>query len=207
VSPTDAELAQQALAGSQSAYHALVTRYAVPAVNLAARVVGDRTLAEDLAQEAFIRAFDRLATYDTDRKFSSWFFQIVHNVTVDHVRRRRIDTVSLDHLDSPHHAQRFAAATGPQPDDQAEQAALNRDLDRALAGIRPDYREVIVLRYREGLSDREIAGVTGLPVGTVKTYLHRARKELAAVLSARGWAPDTEVKPSTSPFRRVTEDT
>jgi len=72
---TDAELVQQALSGSQEAYHALVSRYATPAVNLAARIIQDRTLAEDLAQEAFARAFERLSSYDQQRRFSSWFFQ------------------------------------------------------------------------------------------------------------------------------------
>ena len=69
VTLTDAELVQQALGGSQAAYHALVARYATPAVNLATRMVQDRALAEDLAQEAFVRAFERLATYDQKRRF------------------------------------------------------------------------------------------------------------------------------------------
>ena len=100
---TDAELVQQALGGSQAAYHALVARYATPAVNLATRMVQDRALAEDLAQEAFVRAFERLATYDQKRRFASWFFQILHNLTIDHLRHKCPAIVSLDALNHTAH--------------------------------------------------------------------------------------------------------
>jgi len=81
-----------------------------------------------------------------------------------------------------------ASAPGGQPDALAEQAALAHAVDAALVRIRPEFREVVVLRYREDLSVQEIADAMSLPVGTVKTYLHRARKELASILSAQGWA-------------------
>jgi RNA polymerase sigma-70 factor (ECF subfamily) len=182
---SDAELVRQALANSQAAYHALVSRYATPAVNFAARIVQDRALAEDLVQEAFVRAFQRLETYDPQRRFVSWFFQIVHNVTIDYLRRTRPPSVSLDALEESG----YQPAGGPGPDLQAEQVALGAALDASLARIRPEYREAILLRYREELSVQEIAEVMGVPVGTVKTYLSRARKELASILAAQGWAP------------------
>ena len=186
VPPTDAELAQQALAGSQAAYHALVSRYATPAVNLAARMVRDRSLAEDLAQEAFARAFARLSTYDPACRFAGWFFQILHNVTVDYLRRKRLPSVSLDELEASGFPGAPADASA-SPDVQAERAAASDALESALGAIRPEYREAIILRYREDLPVQEIAGVMGIPVGTVKTYLHRARKELASILTKRGW--------------------
>lgn len=188
--PSDAELARDALAGSQSACRVLVARYATPAVNLAARLVNDRALGEDLAQEAFVRAFAKLDTYDPDRKFSSWFFQIVHNVTIDYLRRRRLDTVSLDALHASGHAIP-AASRSAAPDALAEQKGLALALEEALAGIRPEYREAVILRYQDGLSQPEVAEVMGVPVGTVKTYLHRARKELAQLMTARGWRAET----------------
>jgi RNA polymerase sigma-70 factor (ECF subfamily) len=196
VIPTDADLVQQALGGSQAAYHALVSRYATPAVNLAARMVQDRALAEDLAQEAFTRAFGRLSTYDQQRRFASWFFQILHNVTIDHLRRKRPPTVSLDDLEEAGHAGLTAIAPGRTldraPDAAAEQAALTRAVDAALSRIRPEYREAVVLRYREDLSVQEIADAMSVPVGTVKIYLYRARKELASILAAEGWSPATK---------------
>ena len=187
MTPSDAQLVQQALGGSQDAYHALVSRYATPAVNLATRMVQDRALAEDLAQEAFKRAFERLSTFDQQRRFSSWFFQILHHVTVDHLRRRQPVTLSADALEESGYGAISGYAAGRLPDEQAEQAAMSRALESALARVRPEYREMVVLRYREELSVQEIAEAMGMPIGTVKTYLHRARKELADILSEKGW--------------------
>lgn len=184
--PSDAELVRQALAGSQAAYETLVARYASAAVNLAARLVHDRALAEDLAQEAFVRAFSRLKTFDPERRFSSWFFQVLHNVTVDFLRRKRVDTVSLDLLQAEGYPGPSAASSS-SPDSQAEQHSLADALAAALRRIRPEYREAITLKYQQDLGIDEIAGILGLPEGTVKTYLHRGRKELAAILSAEGW--------------------
>jgi RNA polymerase sigma factor (sigma-70 family) len=80
-------------------------------------------------------------------------------------------------------------ASDSRPDALAEQAALRRAVDAALSQIRPEYREVVVLRYREDLSIQEIADTMSVPVGTVKIYLYRARKEIASILSAQGWTP------------------
>jgi RNA polymerase sigma factor (sigma-70 family) len=187
VTLSDVELVQQALAGSQSAYRDLVSRHATPAVNLATRMVRDRAVAEDLAQEAFARAFERLSTYDQQRRFISWFFQILHNLAIDYLRRKQPATVSLDELEEVGHPPADATSSGGSADVQAEQAALARAVEAALALIRPEYREVVVLRYREDLSVHEIADMMSLPAGTVKTYLYRARKELGSILSAQGW--------------------
>ncbi len=186
---SDAELARQALAGSQAAYSVLVDRYASSAVNIAARLVNDRAVAEELAQEAFVRAFARLNTYDSDRKFSSWFFQILRNVTIDYLRRRRVDTVSLDGLLSAGYAGPADDSHKTSPEDEAERVALAAALTAAIEQLRHEFREVVVLKYVEGLSVDDIAGILGLPEGTVKTHLFRARKELAASLTAAGWGP------------------
>jgi RNA polymerase sigma-70 factor (ECF subfamily) len=187
---TDAELVQQALAGSQAAYNALVCRYATPAVNLATRMVQDPALAEDLAQEAFVRAFERLSTYDQQRRFVNWFFQILHNVTIDYLRHKRPAVVSLDDLEEAGYPGMPTSAPGDSPEALAEKAALARAVDAALSQIRPEYREAAVLMYREDLSVQEIADTMSIPVGTVKTYLYRARKELASILAAQGWAAE-----------------
>ena len=185
---SDAELARRALAGSQAAYSELVERYASPAVNVAIRMVNDRALAEELAQEAFVRAFARLGTFDQERRFSSWFFQILHNVSVDYLRRRRVETVSLDALLTAGHAGP-ADDPGRSPESEAERAELTAVLTEALGQLRHDFREAVVLKYQQDLSVDEIAAILGIPEGTVKTYLHRARKELAQRLLAAGWGP------------------
>jgi RNA polymerase sigma-70 factor (ECF subfamily) len=191
VPTSDAELVRQALAGSQAAYRTLVARYASAAVNMAARLVHDRAVAEELAQDAFVRAFARLTTYDPERRFSAWFFRVLHNLVIDYLRRKRVATVSLDALTADGYAGPVADDPASSPEDELERRSLAAALQDALSRLRPEYREVIVLRYEQGLSVDEVAGVLDLPEGTVKTFLHRARKELAGLLEAAGWGPET----------------
>ena len=189
--PSDAELTRDALGGSEVAYRALVTRYATPAVNFIFRIVRDRALAEDLAQEGFLRVYQRLSTYDPGRKFSSWFFQVLRNITIDHLRVNRLPTASLDELAEEGHQGAAIDRQSASPETLAEQGELASAMSTALSRLRPEYREVVVLRYQEGLTHPEIAEILGLPSGTVKTYLHRARKELAGILSEQGWGAET----------------
>lgn len=187
VAPSDAELARDALAGSEAAYRDLVARYATPAVNFIYRFIRDRALAEDLAQEGFLRVYQRLNTYDPQRKFSSWFFQVLRNITIDYLRVNRVRTASLDELEDEGHRGAAADRESVSPEQAAQQGELAFAMEAALSRIRPEYREVVVLRYQEGFTHPEIAEILGLPSGTVKTYLHRARKELAEILSEAGW--------------------
>jgi RNA polymerase sigma-70 factor, ECF subfamily len=189
VPPSDAELARDALGGSEAAYRELVTRYATPAVNFVFRFVRDRALAEDLAQEGFLRVYQRLSTYDPERKFSSWFFQVLRNITIDHLRVNRLPTASLDELAEEGNERAAVDRQGASPEDVAGRGELASAVSAALARLRPEYREAVVLRYQEGLTHPEIAEILGMPSGTVKTYLHRARKELAGILSEQGWGP------------------
>ena len=96
----DRELASLAAQGREAAFRELLSRYERPVFSLVYRMVRDRTLAEDLAQETFIRAFNAIASYDPAYRFSNWIFKIANNLTIDHLRRRRLDTVSID--GSPH---------------------------------------------------------------------------------------------------------
>ena len=184
---SDADLAQDAVAGSEAAYRELVTRYATPAVNFVHRFVRDRGLAEDLAQEGFLRVYQRLHTYDPERKFSSWFFQVLRNITIDYLRVNRVPTASLDELQEEGNRGAAVDRDSVSPEQAAEQGELATAMAAALSRIRPEYRECVVLRYQEGLTHPEIAEILGLPAGTVKTYLHRARKELADILAESGW--------------------
>ena len=153
-------------------------------------MVRDRPLAEDLAQEVFIKAFGALGSFDPSRKLSSWLFKIAHNATVDHLRKRRLATVPLetpdDGLDP---ISTVGAPAADSPDRIAERGDLARAFDRALLELRSAYREVLVLRFQEGLAYEEISEVCDLPLGTVKTHLHRARKALAGHMAKAGWTP------------------
>jgi len=187
---TDADLVKRALGGDERAYADLLVRYERPVFTLVVRMVRDRTVAEDLAQDAFVKAFGRLQSYDPSRKFSSWLFKVAHNTAIDHLRRRELDTVSLDapvgdDEDGP--ARTVEDTVGETPAAAAERADLSRALTRAVGRLRPEYRQVVLLRYQAGLEYGEIVEETGFPLGTVKTYLHRARKELAGLLGTEGW--------------------
>ena len=178
----------QALAGSQSAFEQIVDRYQRPVISLIARMTGDRALAEDLAQETFVKAFRNLAAFDTTRRLSSWLFRIAHNTAIDAMRRSRPATASIDTPHVTSAAGPYEPATPPGPD-PVERHELGRALEAALAELRPDQRAAVVLRYENGLSFDEIGAVLGVPEVTARSHVHRARKELARLLTASGWAP------------------
>ena len=188
----DAELVAAALGGSEEAFHQIVERFQRPVFSLIARMVGDPATAEDLAQETFLKAFRRLATYDPERRFSSWLFKIAHNTALDALRRPGLEPLSLDEPVEP-----GGEAPEPPADPRAEDPLARtlfrqagEALEQAVAGMRPAYREILVLRFVEGLAYEEIAEVTGSPLGTVKVHLFRARQELARRLTAAGWDPE-----------------
>jgi len=192
---TDAQLVARALTGSQDAFRELVLRFERPVYSLIVRMVQDPATAEDLAQETFVKAYRSLRTYDGSRKLSSWLFKIAHNTTIDHLRRHVPDTVSLEAPQDEEGRGGLAAilsdASVEDPAAAAERRDMARSLERAISRLRPDYREAVVLFYLEGATYQEICDVTGLPLGTVKTNLHRARKELAVEMSALGWGAET----------------
>jgi RNA polymerase sigma-70 factor (ECF subfamily) len=186
---TDAELVARALDGSQEAFRLLVERFERPIFSLVARMVQDPGTAEDLAQEVFVKAFRRLDSYDPGRKFASWLFKIAHNTTIDYLRRGGPETVPLETQEEQGGGGLLAVLPDPveSPLAAAERRDLARALERAIAALRLDYREAVILFYVEGASYQEICEATGLPLGTVKTNLHRARKELARAMEALGW--------------------
>ena len=176
----------EALAGSQSAFEQIVRRFQRPMVTLIARITGDPALAEDLAQDAFVKAFRNLAAFDASRRLSSWLFRIAHNTAIDALRRSK--TRAAIAAPDPDSAELADPAVAPLPD-PVEREALGRALEQAMSRLRPEHRAAIVLRYDEGLSFDEIGHVLGLPAVTARSHVHRARKELARLLTAAGWAP------------------
>lgn len=184
----DRELAALAAKGREMAFRELLARYERPVFSLVFRMVRDRTLAEDLAQEAFIRAFNAIGTYKPKFKFSSWIFKIANNHAIDHLRKRKLDTVSMDgspHARSPdEEAQTRIVVESREeaPDRYVESRELGAQIEEAIGKLRPEYRTAVLLRHVEGYTYEEIAEIMELPLGTVKTYLHRARGELRTLL-------------------------
>lgn len=184
----DADVVALAQRGRDSAYRELIRRYERPVFSLIYRMVRDRELAEDLAQDTFVKVLNHIDRYRPEFKFSSWLFKIANNVAIDHLRRRQVDTISLD--GSPHATTADAVqATSFEVADQQESALdeleareLGSAIENAIGRLRPEYRSCIMLRHVEGRSYEEIAATLDLPLGTVKTYIHRARHELRSAL-------------------------
>ncbi len=179
------------MAGSQEAYGELLRRYQRPVLSLILRMVRDPALAEDLAQEAFVKAFRKLYLFDAEKKLASWLFKIAHNTTLDHLRRRRLATVPLEaeSADSEDSWEVLRAPEDLEPDRLTLDAELTRALEKAIGDMAPKYRQVLLLRLQAGLAYQEIAEITGQALGTVKIQIHRGRKQLAARLEEMGFAP------------------
>lgn len=180
----DRKLATLAAQGREGAFRELLARYERPVFSLVYRMVRDRTLAEDLAQEAFIRAFNAIDSYKTSYKFSNWIFKIANNHTIDYLRKRKLDTVSIDgspHASTEEEASRtsLVVESGDEtPHEFVEHKELGGQIEAAIGELREEYRTAILLRHVEGYAYDEIADIMDLPLGTVKTYLHRARNQL-----------------------------
>ena len=180
----DRDLATFAARGHEPAFRELLVRYERPVFSLVYRMVRNRTLAEDLAQEAFIRAFNAISSYKPSYKFSNWILKIANNHTIDHLRKRKLDTISIDgspHARTPDEIDRsrvVVAGTDENPEQFVENRELGSEIEQAIGGLREEYRTVVLLRHVEGYAYDEIAEIMDLPLGTVKTYLHRARAEL-----------------------------
>ena len=185
----DADIAALAKQGRESAFRELVRRYERPVFSLIFRMVRDREIAEDLAQDTFIKVLNNIDRYRPEFKLSSWLFKIANNVAIDHLRKRQLETVSME--GSPHastateiEATSFEIAAQQESAlDEMEAKELGSSIERAIAGLRPEYRSCIMLRHVEGRSYEEIAAILDLPLGTVKTYIHRARHELRDALA------------------------
>ena len=184
----DADVVALAQQGRDTAFRELVRRYERPVFSLVYRMVRDRELSEDLTQDTFVKVLSHVDKYRPEFKFSSWLFKIANNVAIDHLRRRTLDTVSMD--GSPHagsaeavEASSFDVAV-PQENalDELEARELGSSIEAAIASLRPEYRACILLRHVEDRSYEEIAATLDLPLGTVKTYIHRARHELRKAL-------------------------
>jgi RNA polymerase sigma-70 factor (ECF subfamily) len=188
-SATDQEIVALAREGREAAYRELIRRYERPVFSLVLRMVRDHQLAEDLAQETFIKALNAIGSYRPEFKFSSWIFKIANNAAIDHLRRREVDTLSIDgapNATTPDDIEATALQVGDRgetPLAELEARELGGAIERAIGRLRPEYRSCIMLRHVEGLAYEEIAQLLDLPLGTVKTYIHRARHELRDMLA------------------------
>ena len=163
--------------GDKAAFGQLIEAYQGPVYNLAYRMLGNRGEAEEAAQEAFIRAFTKLDSYDPQRKFSTWMLSIASNYCIDLLRKRRALLLSLDQPLPPHPALMSDRADGPEA--QAVDSEREEMVQSLLETLPEDYRQAVVLFYWYDLSYREIAEVMETTVSAIKSRLFRARRQLA----------------------------
>ncbi len=186
---TDQDVVRYARGGSEAAYRELIRRYQRPVFSLVYRMVRDRELAEDLTQETFIKVLNAIDRYRPEYKFSSWIFKIANNAAIDQLRRKELDTLSIHGRPDATTQERIEATSlqigdaTESPLEEVEARELGSAIEKAIGQLRPEYRACIILRHVEGRPYDEIASILDLPLGTVKTYIHRARAELQAALA------------------------
>ena len=172
---SDRDLIQRARRGDAEAFGDLVTRHQASVFNVCYRILHERTEAEDMAQETFIRAHERLGTFDEDRPFGPWVRRVAANVCLNHIESQRV-TMELD--------EERDADESLRPEAQAEVRERSEQIRSALASLPARFRVVIELRHYQELSYDEIAVELNIPLSDVKSHLFRARKILAEKLHA-----------------------
>lgn len=176
---------KQVLKGDQNAYADIVNLYQHKLYQICYRMLGNKQEAEDIAQEAFVRAYINLHSYDQKRKFSTWIYRIATNLCIDRIRKKKPDyyldaeVAGTDGLDM--YSQ--IAADEKLPEDVVAQMELQDRIQYEISRLPDKYRSVIVLKYIEELSLQEISEILDMPLGTVKTRIHRGREALRKQLN------------------------
>lgn len=170
------QLIQQAKNGNNEAFRCLVERYMKQAYNVAYRFVNNHDDAEDVAQEAFIRAFRSLNTFRGDSEFSTWLYRIVMNLSLNKLKQKKIQTMKeLPHLDT------YANLVGHNPANSLQLDA-KMHIEQALHQLSTLQRSAVILRHLEGFSTKQVAKILRCSEGTVKTHLFRGLKRMKTLL-------------------------
>ena len=177
---------QSVLNGDHEAFGGIVGRWQGPLVNLAYRFCHDRARAEEMAQEAFLRAFRFLDRWRGEAAFSTWLFALATNVYRSQMRRRRLETVPLDQIREPREPR--------DPEGEAAQHETARRIRRLVSALPPKYREALTLYYFMDMDVTAAARCLRIPQGTLKARLHRARARLEDRLQSTALVPAPEIK-------------
>ncbi len=170
---------EQARQGDKAAFGKLIEAYQTPVFNLAYRMLNNAREAEEAAQEAFIRAWTKLDSYNPEHKFSTWLLSITSNYCIDLIRKRRAILLSIDEPLAPHPA--LMSEKSKDPEVQVEQNEQQELVQSLLQQLPEDYRQAVILRYWYEMSYEEIAQVMNTTVSAIKSRLFRARRQLAEI--------------------------
>jgi len=182
----DDQLISRALAGDQKAYEALLVRHKNAIFHVVTKIVRNREEAQDLVQETFMKAFNALASYRSEYRFSTWLYKIAANCAIDFVRKKRIEALSLDRpIETKDGQVEFELPDHTwDPEQDLVRKQKLRSIDEAIDSLPDKYRQVIIYRHRDDKSYEEIASIIGTPVGTVKARIFRARELLKKKLKS-----------------------
>ncbi len=171
---------RQVLKGDQEAFGEVVEIYRDRICSLCYRMLGNRHEAEDIAQEAFVRAYVNIESFQLNRKFSTWLYRIATNLCIDRIRKKKPDYFLDAEIAGTEGLTLYSqlAAAGKTPDAEVETLELQEIVQNEILRLPDKYRSVIILRYIDDLSLNEIAEVLEMPLGTVKTRIHRGREAL-----------------------------
>ncbi|MEC0406415.1 RNA polymerase sigma factor SigW [Bacillus velezensis] len=171
---------KQVKKGDQNAFAEIVDLYKDKIYQLCYRMLGNVHEAEDIAQEAFIRAYVNIDSFDINRKFSTWLYRIATNLTIDRIRKKKPDYYLDAEVAGAEGLTMYSqiAADGVLPDDAVLSLELSDTIQKKILKLPDKYRTVIVLKYIDELSLIEIGEILNIPVGTVKTRIHRGREAL-----------------------------
>lgn len=183
---SDGELIVSTLAGQSDDFEELVGRYHRPITSYVFRMLGDRESALDVTQEVFIKVYNSLHKYSAEYKFSTWLYRIAHNAAIDHMRRHSVVTQSIETENADGTYQLQIASPRPSPEKDHEVSEWRAEIESTVECLPAAYKNLILLRHGRDLSYDEIAEVTGLPLGTVKNRLFRAREMMRQMLIERG---------------------
>ena len=182
----DVELVRSAIAGRESGFEELVRRYQRPIAAYVYRMVGDYDAALDLTQEVFIKVYNSLSRYRSEFKFSTWIYKIAHNAAIDHLRRHTVREHALSSSIDGERREISIESRRLTPEQESERRERRSEIESVVQLLPAAYRELIALRHSHDLSYDEISEVTGLPLGTVKNRLFRAREAMRDQLLQRG---------------------
>lgn len=176
---------KQVLKGDQNAYADIVNLYQHKLYQVCYRMLGNKQEAEDITQEAFIRAYINLHSYDQKRKFSTWIYRIATNLCIDRIRKKKPDYYLDAEVAGTEGLNMYSqiAVDEQLPEDVVEQMELQERIQYEISRLPDKYRSVIVLKYIEELSLQEISEILDMPLGTVKTRIHRGREALRKQLN------------------------
>jgi RNA polymerase sigma-70 factor (ECF subfamily) len=166
--------------GDQSAFEDIVFLFQHKIYQHCYRMLGNRQEAEDIAQEAFIRAYVNIDSFDANRKFSTWLYRIATNLTIDRIRKRKPDYYLDAEIKGTEGLNMYSQLPDKQrlPGEEVENMELQHYILQQISDLPPKYRSIIILRYLEDFSLKEISDILDIPLGTVKTRIHRGREAL-----------------------------